>query len=337
MVVNPFNAILLFATTLLLPLTASSVLQLKYKEIQTLLLFFSSFFILSFAPYQLGFLNSYKQGIDLAGWGGVGTSSLIGPFQTAHSASVALAGSFLVVLYFWFYKVYNRLYLSVLLVLGFYFLINTYVRTGMVMVVVGALPLFFFFAKKSNVYRVRLIAVAILFFVLISNLVLTNSTLVDRITGTRKNKTETESFDELGSGRGGIWKDAVNIFLEANLLEKLIGIGETNQKQRMYIKRKTALVPHNGFLYILTSNGILGLIILLSFFFNIYKYRCGLGSNNRVFVDMFFIAYLLMSTFQNYDMYYMFLNFALIIAYSYWEAWLKYQQINERTNYMSVI
>ncbi len=324
LVVNPFNAFLLFSTTLLLPLTAISVLRLSYQHIKLLLIFFSTFFILSFVPYKLGLLKSISQGFDLSAWGAkTGSSALLGPFQTEHSASIALAGSFLVVFYFWFIKAYNRLFLTLLLTLCFYFLISTYVRTGMLMVVAGAIPILFYFAKKNVITRLRLLVVGVLLSVLLVNLVFSNKTLLDRIIGKREKSSEIESYEELGSGRGGIWLDAISIYSEANIIEKTIGIGQTNQKNRMFEKRRQALIPHNGFLMVLLNNGLIGLYFLTKFFRNILKYRKRLDENRKMLLSMLFITYLIMSVFQNYDMYYMFLLFVLIVAYVHKEVLLK--------------
>lgn len=326
LVENPFNALLLFGTTLVLPLSALSVLRLSFKKIQLLLIFFSSFFILCFIPYKLGFLESIREGFDLSVWGAQkGSSALLGPFQTVHSASTALAGSFLVVLYFWFVNAYNRIYLTVLLGLGFYFLISTYVRTGMVMVVFGSIPLFFYFAKKNIKTRLRLFVIGGLLSALLINLVFSNETLLDRIIGKRKKSSEIESYEKLGSGRGGIWLDAISIYSEANIIEKMIGVGETNQKKRMYYKRRSSIIPHNGFLFVLLNNGLIGLFFLIKFFRNILKYRNVLREKWRVLLNGFFSAYLLMAIFQNYDMYYMFLLFILIVAYTYREILIKWK------------
>lgn len=311
---NSFNAILLFGTTLILPLLGIYVLRFTPKQLENGLLFFASFFILSFVPYELGILNSLGKHYTLTSYG-VDQSGIVGPFQGVHSASVALAGSFLVILFFWFEKKINRYYLSILLILGFYFLINTYVRTGMLMVIVGSIPMLIYFAKKSATMRVRLILIGGLFSVLISGWVLSNETLMDRITGKRINSIETDSFENLGSGRGLIYIYSIEIFIEANPFEKIIGIGQTEEKKRMEQKLGSAIIPHNGFLLILLNNGLIGLILFLYFVRELLKKTRQFHPNERSLVKGLIYAYLIMTFFQNYDILYMYL--VLILGFTY--------------------
>lgn len=311
---NTFNAFLLFSTNLILPLIGIYVLNFSAQQLRHGLLFFASFFILSFVPYELGLLKSIQDGYQLASYGTESTG-VIGPFQTVHSASVALAASFLVVLYFWFARVFQRLYLTSLLVLGFYFLILTYVRTGMLMVVIGAIPIIVFFAKKEASTRIRLVVIGILFSFLISGLVLSNEILMDRITGKREHSTETDSFEDLGSGRGQIYIYAVEIFSEAHFLEQLLGVGQTEQLYRMQLKLGKGLIPHNGFLLVLLNNGIIGLLVFVLFLKKVFDFTTRLSSKEKSLVRGLFYAYLVMSFFQNYDMLYMYLMLVLSMAY----------------------
>src|SRR5690606_2999527 len=153
---NTFNSILLFGTTLILPLLGIYTLQFTSKQISNGLLFFSSFFILSFIPYEIGLLKSIDEGYTLTSYG-VESYGSIGPFQAPHLASSALAGSFIVILYFWLINKYNRFYLTTLLVLGFYFLVFTYVRTGLAMVIIGVLPLLYYFTVRYRKSRIQVL------------------------------------------------------------------------------------------------------------------------------------------------------------------------------------
>jgi len=326
---NPFNAAILFGTTLILPLLGIYTLSYTPNQLKNGLLFFASFFILSFVPYELGILKSLEEGYRLTSYGVQDSDGVIGPFQTVHSASTALAGSFITLLYFWFTKSFNRIYLSTLLILCFYFLIFTYVRTGMAMVVLGAIPMLIYFAKKEASTRFRLIFFGSIFSILISGWVLSNETLMDRITGNRvSGASETESFESLGSGRGLIYTFAVEIFMEANVFEKLIGIGQTEQKSRMENKLGSALIPHNGFLLLLLNNGLIGLMLFLTFIRKLNKLISQYAPSHRSLLKGLLYAYLVMTFFQNYDMIYMYLILALGIALTY--------KINIHTKYSTI-
>ncbi|MBD8490058.1 O-antigen ligase family protein [Echinicola sp. CAU 1574] len=311
---NPFNAVLLFSTTLILPLFGIYVLRFSSDEIRSGLLFLSSFLILSFVPYEIGLLKSIESGFDLSGFGEEFTG-LIGPFQTVHSASTALAGAMLTILFFWCSHAYNRFYLTVLLLLGLYFLIHTYVRTGLVMVVVGAIPMVSYFIWRDKLMRVQLFLLSFLLLTITGFWVMDNKVLVDRVLGKRVNGAELESFEKLGSGRGLLYLYSVEIFWESSISEKIIGIGQTEEKKRMEAKLGKGLIPHNGFLLLLLNNGLFGLAAYVVFLVHVYKLNKLFVFEGKYLAMGLFWAYLAMSFFQNFDMIYAFYLFALSISY----------------------
>lgn len=309
--VNPINGFLLFGTNLILPLFGIYVLRFNVNQLQKALAFLSIFFVLSFVPYELGFLNSFRGGYNLEGYGIQNEAGIIGPFQTVHSASTALGGSFIVLLYFWFKKTYKPIVLLFLLGLCFYFLIFTYVRTGMAMAAIGSLPILIHFSRKNIKTKFRLILIGSLMALLISGWVLSNEVLKNRISGMRSSGSiETESFESLGSGRGKLFIASVEIFDESNAYEKLFGSGLSESTDRMYKKLGYRLLPHNGFLSLLLINGLIGLVIFFSFLRNILKKR-KLNNEHKTLLTSTFLAYLVMTFFQSYDMLYMYILFVL--------------------------
>ena len=319
LLINPLNAIFLFATVLLLPLLGIFSLEYSFEQLKKVLLFFASFFILSFVPYQLGILKSLNSGYDLLGYGS-DIGGLIGPFHTVHSASAALAGSFLVIVFFLFTKAFNRIYLLVLLILSFYLIIFLFVRTGIAMITIGCLPMLFHFANKNWKMRFSIILFAFLFVFLISSWVLSNDLVLKRFTGQRINSSETESFENLGSGRGRIYIYSLQIYSEANFFEKIIGVGSTQSSLRMESKLGQRLFPHNGFLVLLLNNGIIGLILFLAFLIKVLKSQRFLSKDNQFFIRSLMLAYLTMTFFQNYDILYMYLILVIGIGMTYKEG-----------------
>ncbi|MHB0960793.1 MAG: hypothetical protein ACYC0X_32920 [Pirellulaceae bacterium] len=138
MFINPMNGLRAVFITLFLPVVGMSLASLPPNKLKRLLLFCAVLVVLSFIPYQIGLLNSLGKKLDMASYGAADVHANVGVFQTPHSASSTLAMSFLVLLHFWFLKRYNRLALFVLLILCSYFLFNTYVRTGVAMVIIGS-------------------------------------------------------------------------------------------------------------------------------------------------------------------------------------------------------
>ena len=314
---DPFNAVLLFSTTVIIPLIGIYVLRFKPEQLKLSLMFFSSFFILSFLPYQFGLLSSLSTGYELLSYGSA-KESLVGPFQNQHYASTTLASSLLVVTFFWLSNTYSKWLLSVLFVLGFYFLILTYVRTGMAMFAIGLLVMVWYFGKQNLVKFVRLAIVVFFSALFIFSWVLSNETMMNRITGERASSSETESFEQLGSGRGMLYLTSLKIYTEANITEKIFGAGQSEAKQRMEVKTGIPFVPHNGFLQLLLNNGILGLLLFLFFIRNIYKLQKGMHQlDSRILIQSLLLAYMIMTFFDAYDLLYPILLLMLSIAFSY--------------------
>jgi len=314
---HPFNAVVLFSTTIFIPLIGIYILRFKPEQLKLSLMFFSSFFILSFVPYQFGLLSSLGTGYELSNYRGE-QESLTGPFPAPHNASTTLAGSLLVVVFFWLSNAYNKWLLSVLFVLGLYYLFYTYVRTGMVMFAIGLLPMVWFFGKKNLVKFLRLAIVLSLSTLIIFSWVLSNEAMMNRITGERAASSETESFEKLGSGRGKLYLVSLKIYTEADITEKIIGVGQHETKQRIEDKTGYNSFPHNGFLTLLLYNGMLGLLLFLFFIRNIYKLQRGMHQlDSSILMQALLLAYMTMTFFQNYNLLHPLLLLMLSIAFSY--------------------
>jgi len=322
---NPLNAITLFATTLIIPLIGMYAFKFSPKQLQNSLLYFASFFILSFVPYKIGLLSSLGSVYELVLYGSE-NKGLTGPFQGPHAAATTLASSLLVVVFFWLSNAYNKWLLSALFALGAYFLLLTYVRTGMAMFAMGLLPIVWFFGKQSQVKFLRLVMVLFFSTLFIFLMVISNDTMMNRITGERSWTAETgiggssekESFEKLGSGRGKLYLSSIQLYAEANIAEKIIGVGQSEAMHRIGDMVGRDLIPHNGFLLLLLHNGILALLVYLSFLRNIYKLQKSMHQlDSRILIQALFLAYMTMTFFQTYDILYTLLLLMLSIAFSY--------------------
>jgi O-antigen ligase len=191
------------------------------------------------------------------------------------------------------------------------------------MFAIGLLPIAWFFGKQSLVKFSRLAIVLSFSALFIFSWVLSNETMMSRITGERAKSSETESFEQLGSGRGMIYQSGLQIYAEANFAEKIIGVGPSEAMQRMEYKTGHRSFAHNGFLLLLLNNGILGLLLFLSFMRNIYKLQKGMRQkgmhqlDSRILIQALFLAYMTMTFFQDYDLLYAVLLLMLSIAFSY--------------------
>lgn len=307
LIYNPLNSIFTFLTTIIIPMIGLYALTKDSVWCRNSLHFFAAFFVLCFVPYELGLLSSLgRVGYDMEYSYGVEGEGIVGPFQTVHSASTALAGALLVILYFLLTSAYNRVWLVFLFILGFYLLFSTYVRTGIAMFALGALLMLGSLSMKSQKALIRTVLLALVSGTLISVWVLPNDALMARMLGERSNKSEYASFETLGSGRGGLAIDSLIIYREANIVEKIVGMGITEQKRRLFEIRGQSLVPHNGFLGILIHHGALGLIFFVWFLVGFWMASGQLSRReDRMLIRSLFLAYIVMTFLQNYTLVYM--------------------------------
>ena len=149
----------------------------------------------------------------------------------------------------------------------------------------------------------------IIFFTAIQ--IFSNDALVNRISGNRISNSE-DTFESMGSGRGRIWLASALVYLDSSSTEKIIGMGELQQKKRIGDLIGINIVSHNGFLDLLLVNGIIGLILFLIFLYRVYKYILAIKSNYNTLAMSLFILYLTMCFFQGYN----WINTALILMLS---------------------
>lgn len=312
---NPSLAISNFLIILQLPVMGIFILQYNQDIIKKALIFFSSLFIFSFIPYYLGIISSLATGYDLTPYGG--TSGLVGPFQNAHGASIAIAMSLIVVVFFWFEGSFNKAYLLILFLIGIFFLLNIFVRTGFIIFILGSLSILFYFRKGKTKSFMKAAFLILIFATLVSTLVLDNEMLVNRIIGESKYGKE-DSIETIGSSRGIIYFTSSIIYIEANPIEKVIGIGKDEQVKRMDKFLWMKIGSHNAFLDILLGNGIVGLIIFIIYLYNIFKFiKSRPKTNFRVLAIALFVGYLVMCFVQGYEWIYANLLLMLSINYMY--------------------
>ena len=299
-----------FIITLFFPLVGIFILKYNTNQLKYSLLYFSYFFIASFIPYKLGIINSIKDGYLLKGFGSE-SLGLIGPYQTAHSASLTLASALVVIVFFWFEGSFKKRFLFPMLFIGVYFLLITYVRTGLVMFILGILPILYNYFKKNTKSKIRLIfmGTGLASFMLIQ--IFNSDVLMNRILGDRINSSE-DTFETMGSGRGLIWLSSGLVYLNSSNTEKIIGMGELEQQKRIGKLTGMNIASHNGFLDLLLVNGIIGLILFLIFLYRVLKFLLAHKSVYNILGQSLFILYLTMCFFQGYS----WINTALILMLS---------------------
>ena len=224
--------------------------------------------VIAFIPYGAGVVESIGTGYDLESYGYSSITGLIGPFQSAHGAAISLASSLVVITVFLLTGRENRLFCLFLLCFGGLFLMQTYVRTGLLMYAVGMLAALLSNARYWK--RAHWIVVAFALVLLVVADVGRLDVLKDRILGDGLYRNE-DTLYQLGSGRGGIYSASLKIFWHADIREQLVGMSKVEQMLLIGQKTGTAVGSHNAFLDILLVNGAIGLILFGGFLLAVFR------------------------------------------------------------------
>lgn len=148
-------------------------------------------------------------------------------------------------------------------------LYQTYVRTGFAMLIVGIVYLSFS-AKKGLLRLSKQKLGGILILLCFTWFVSSDQTMQAKLADQRIGQ-QTELM-AVGSGRPLIWLGALTTWRDSSISGKLIGLGPAKTKDIMETKVGIRVFAHNGFLEALQTNGVLGLGLLLTFFYSLLKF-----------------------------------------------------------------
>jgi O-antigen ligase len=244
------------------------ILKLKEGTLNFLAKHFSILIILSFLPYMAGILTPMELGYDLTPFGLDGQYGLIGPFINPHSASISIAFAMIVItgqIRRENSQLENIFYI-LLLLLAFYELIDTYVRTGIMIYLVA---LMFIYPQNINFKKILLL---ILTGVILTAgsiyLISTNEAAQMRFQD--KNKYMTKA--DIGSGRFQFWQAAVENWLDDDPSVIFIGLGEEYAKDKMLEDVGLRIFAHNEFFQTLQQEGLIGMALFLASLFLMYSF-----------------------------------------------------------------
>jgi hypothetical protein len=288
---------------------------LKYTIFPTMFLFFKSIsnknprlysatylnkflaisIILSIIPFQLGLIESLSKGYDLSIYG-LDQYGFIGIFLNPHGASITIAYALIIL----FFNAINtkdvkyRLIFTFLILIGFYALFDTYVRTGVVILSVGFLYIFHNNVKLSfrlNIYFVG----AIVFFFIYYFYSLSDVALM------RLNDTNiySDGISSIGSGRFAFAFAAIINWIDSGFLGIMLGMGKELSMNLMYEAIGLKIYAHNGFIDVLQFNGILGFIIYIIFVVSLFRYISRFKNSSQYILAMALsISFVLSMLFQ---------------------------------------
>ena len=220
---------------------------------------FSILIVLSFIPYMLGILEPLGEGYDLMPYGLDGQFGLVGPFLNPHSASISLAFSMIVISLFVNEKNTNsvNLFYILLILLAFYELIGTYVRTGLAIYLVA---LAYIFLQNLNMKKVLFIVASISVLAAGSIYIISTSEVAQM---RFEDRNKFVKNDEVGSGRLTYWKSAVENWSNDEDIVLLIGLGEIYAEEKMERAVGLKIFAHNEFFQMLQQEGLIGFSLFL--------------------------------------------------------------------------
>ncbi len=276
---------------------------------------FSILIVLSFVPFILGILDPLSEGYTLKDFGILDSFGLIGVFQTAHSASETL-GIVLIVLFYFFQNEKNKymkfIYLG-LLGLGFYELILTYARSGLLIAIVG---IFYLWIKEKGIKKyITAIVFGVPIVLIFIYMYITNPVFEMRLNDENEYSRKSGQVREIGSGRPTIAKAALKNWYEEGFVGHTIGLGYMYGITKMDKAGVGKIFAHNGFIQILQQEGLIGIILFFLFLYSLLKYILRFKSNKYYTISMaLFLAYIMEKLLQGNFVFALVLLLAIFLA-----------------------
>lgn len=229
---------------------------------------FAIVIIVSFVPYLLGILEPLGIGYDLSPYGLDGQFGLVGPFLNPHSASISLAFAMIVISLLINPKNTKRenIFYILLILLAFYELIATYVRTGLA---IYFFALAYLFLQNLNMKKV-LFMLATITIIGASGAYIISTSEVAQMRFEDRNKYVKN--DEVGSGRLTYWKSAVENWSNDEDIVILIGLGEMYAEEKMERAVGLKIFAHNEFFQMLQQEGLIGFFLYVAALFSLYLF-----------------------------------------------------------------
>ncbi len=130
---------------------------------------------------------------------------------------------------------------------------------GAILVLFAGAAIMLLLLKKNVLVKVPILALAAIIGSYLLAFVLSDELMYARIQLT---------LEDGNTGRNDLWEASFNIFMD----HPIIGVGRAGFKPLMEEYYGSAMGAHNAFLEILASTGIIGFIIFMVFYLNLFKY-----------------------------------------------------------------
>ncbi|MBI1287878.1 MAG: hypothetical protein GC178_09895 [Flavobacteriales bacterium] len=249
----------------ILPLTVLYALKSPIAKIDKYIFYLCALLISSTVPYHLGLLQNdlaIEVGkYDMRKYSAEGVL-FTGPFENIHNAAITLTFCSIGTLKFFraTRKLGVKLILLLLVLVGLLGVYLTYVRTAWVMLLFGGVVMLFY-NQRTLKKKIRNYALAVLTVICVLWVYSQSEVVQMRLNNT--NAYGGEALSE-GSGRLVFWGTMIQYLGELDLFRLAFGTGRESGMDYMYEKINRRLFSHNGFLDILVSTGVIGLLLFLA-------------------------------------------------------------------------
>lgn len=116
-------------------------------------------------------------------------------------------------------------------------------------------------------------------------------------------KTRTDQFNlnDATSGRLTIWHHNIQLFLDSSIPQQILGRGLGNQSRKIIGDKSQVWSPHNNYLNLLMSLGVVGLLMYLTILASLFwdLFTCGLERKLRYFYLGLIVSVAIMNFFSN--------------------------------------
>lgn len=288
----------------------------KDKTLETILYSLAQFICLSSIPILLEVIAPLNPMKSAESFGVDGSVYFSGIFGATHAAASYFCVAILVLVYGFmigrFTSTVSKIYNIILIAVGVLSIFFAYTRTGWLMLIVGLIILF---RPTQVTYRKLLTYFVSLALIMGSILYLYNSNelFFNRLTG--KNiytSSGGENIEMKGSGRTTFWYNGITNWTYNNMWQLLFGAGYTKVVEDNLKSTGIRVISHNQFIDTLAQNGLIGLTLLLAFYWGIYRFikQTDISTSYRQLSLSIYYCSLVFAFFQN-EMYF---NYAIIFA-----------------------
>lgn len=243
-----------------------------YEKLELVILFLSSFFIVSNLPFILGFLEQPGRLSDIERYGVIGGYALSGLFFSISVSSKIFAISSVII--FGFKDVISEKFSFVtwflLFMFSIYCVLFSFARTGWVIFIVGLFSLLFL-GYRYDIKK---------FFILTLLILSSSAIIINQYADALQNRflkinvdqtSQAIDYNRMTSGRLSMVDSAFIVYKNMSFEEKFLGVGNERTRSKIGLYHGSDLVPHNKILQILLQGGVTTLVIFVVYLFFLIK------------------------------------------------------------------